>query len=121
VQWLDTQIGKRVARETVYKHRDHIAHPKDRVVTAVARRQAQGSLPQVSSDEQFLNAIQSIALRKAMEDPDQVTISHGLKATQIKQQAKDRTSAVIIAIQNIITQGRIVPDIEGEVRDVTEE
>ena len=117
--WLRERVEnfKDISNPTIYKHREHVKHPKDRVVSVVEKRKREGNyLPQRTSEQQFLDSIITLGYDKAMNDPDSVTIDHALKATQIKSQAKQKGDAHNVLVQiftgNVPSLGGMV--IEGE-------
>jgi hypothetical protein len=116
-EWLVSHVDmKPVNRQTIYSHRNHVRHPKDRLVRAVDRRQMEhGSQPARVSEQEFLDAVIALGQQRAMSDPESVTIDHALKATQIKAQSKSKGNAHNVLIQ--LFTGRM-PDglnvIEGE-------
>ena len=124
-EWLDSKgliqsdadgRKKLIDRGTVYKHRDHVRDPKDRMVSAVAKRQLEhGSLPATVSEQEFLDAVIAMGHARAQANPEAVTIDHALKATQIKAQSKSQGSAHQMLVQ--IFTGRMPAEatvIEGE-------
>ena len=118
-EWLAKYEIKPVDRATVYNHRNHVRNPKDRMVSAVAKRQLEhGSLPARVSEQQFLDAVIAMGHERAMADPEAVTIDHALKATQIKAQSKNKGDAHNILIQLFtgrMPEGAFV--VEGEFRE----
>lgn len=116
-KWLTSHADTHaVDRKTIYNHREHVRSPKDRIVNAVARRQAEhGTLPARVSEGAFLDAVIALGQARAMADPESVTIDHALKATQIKAQSKSKGNAHQVLIQ--LFTGRM-PDglnvVEGE-------
>ena len=120
-EWLHSRIDMKhnVDRKTIYNHREHVRNPKDRIVNAVARRQAEhGSLPARVSEGAFLDAVIALGQARAMADPESVTIDHALKATQIKAQSKSKGDAHAVLIQ--LFTGRMPPSmtvIEGEYQE----
>lgn len=103
-------------RQTWYSHRKHVMHPKDRIVSAVAKRTMEhGVQPATVSEDQFLDSLIKIGNQKIAADPDAVTIDQALKAVQIKKNAGTKKDAhqTLIAI---FTGTRELDDtIEGEV------
>ncbi len=122
--WLETRELPTFNRQTWYKHRRHVMHPKDRVVTAVVKRELlHGTNPQTVSEDAFLDALVAIGNRKATENPDEVTIDHALRAVQIKQAAKSAGTggmSILIAVLTDRTSAPQMSVIEGEVREVRE-
>lgn len=112
-EWLATKLDLHVpiSDPTIYAHRKHVLHPKDRVVSIAAKRAKEGRhLPQVTTEQGFLDSIIAMGHQKAMDDPEAVTIDHALKATQIKNQSKDKGNAQNVLVQ-IFTQGAPEDDI----------
>jgi hypothetical protein len=118
--WLvEKGIDLSTSRPTLYAHREHVKHPKDRLVNAVQKREIEhGTVPATVTNEEFLNTLIAIGHRRAAANPDEVTIDQALKATQIKQNAKEKGNAQAVLV-NIFTSGAQEPTIiEGEVREV---
>lgn len=119
--WLARRVEgfQDVSRNTIYSHREHVMNPKDRLIGAVQKRQLEGGIqPQMTSEEDFLDAVIALGQQKALADPEAVSIDHALKATQIKRQSsKGGTQQVLIQLLT----GRRPPDvpfIEGEAKEV---
>lgn len=114
--WLKTHYGFSVNRQTIYSHVKHVQDPADRVVTAVAKRQAQGNfLPRVASNEQYLEAIRDLGYQRAVASPEEVTIDHGLKAAQILASQKRSGGDIVILLAKIMSGGEQSFDIiEGQ-------
>jgi hypothetical protein len=117
--WLASRQVATVNKETIYKHRKHVQNPKDKFVTAIARReQAHGVQPARVSEQDFLDAVVSQGLRRVIDSPDEVTINHALKATQIKTASKSKGDAHNILIQ--LFTGRVpagMAVLEGEYQE----
>lgn len=122
--WLKSQYDVSATRQTIYTHRDeHLTRPEDRVVTAVQKQRESGKmLPRVSTNEQYLEAIRDLGYQKAVENPDEVTIDHGLKAAQILASQKRGGGDTIILLAKVLTGGA-TPEviIEGQARDITDQ
>ena len=119
-EWLaEKGLGIQASRPTVYEHRKHVMHPKDRLVQAVQKREIDhGSVPANVTDDEFTQTIIALGQRRALENPDEVTIDQALKATQIRQNRKDKGNAQAVLV-NIFTGGPSGdPVIEGEVKEV---
>lgn len=120
--WLTRQIPgwAGVSENTVYKHRNHVQHPQDKLVTAVRRAEQRAvTVAPRSSPDEFLDALVSIGMKKAVENPDDVTIDQALKAASIQKQAKAPANAGINILIALMT-GNAAPSVEGEYVDVTE-
>lgn len=110
----------KVNRQTVYQHREHVKHPNDRMVTAIAKREAEhGVQPQQVSADEFLDALILQGQRKVASDPDSITISDALKAVGIKKGAGKETRAQMVLVQ-LMTGGpaeeATITVVEGEVQ-----
>lgn len=121
--WLESKDLKPVDRLTVYKHREHVASPKDRMVSAVAKHQAeQGVVPAKVSEEEYLEAIVSAAAMRLQADPGAVTIDQGIKAAQVRGTLKNKGQNIALSL--IFTgqyqiSGQSDPQIiEGEAREI---
>ena len=119
-EWLaEKGLDLSTSRPTLYEHRKHVMHPKDRLVNAVQKREIDhGTVPATVSNDEFLNTLIAIGHRRAAANPEEVTIDQALKATQIKQNAKEKGNAQAVLV-NIFTSG--APEatvIEGEVKEV---
>lgn len=124
--YLIKNVGAGVNRQTIYSHIKHVQNPKDRLVTAVQKRQRTGGfLPAKVSEDQFLDALVASAHQRAVENPDEVTIDHGLRAAQIKAQAKTKGGDVINTLVQIFTSPTALPALtegitEGVFTEVSE-
>jgi len=108
-------------RQTYYNHREHVAHPKDRMVTAIAKREAEhGVQPQQVDENQFLDSLIAMGQRKIEADPDSVSIGDALKAVSIKKSSGKMGNAQAVLVQ-IMTGGPTEPTIvvEGEVQEIS--
>lgn len=109
------------SRQTFYTHKDeHMTRPEDRIVSAVEKAQRKElMLPRVSSNEQYLEAIRDIGYQRAVENPEEVTIDHGLKAAQILASQKRGGGDTMILLAKFFTGGD-APEviIEGEAREL---
>jgi len=121
-EWLAERIEdfKPVNRQTIYSHRDHVRHPKDRMVRAIQKRAMEhGVQKQRVSEQEFLDAVIAYGQANAEADPESITIDHALKAASLKMQSKQKGQAhqtlVAIFTGNYDTQDII----EGEVTKVS--
>ena len=118
--WLAGKVEghKPVNRQTIYSHRDHVRHPKDRMVRAIQKRTMEhGVQKQRVSEQEFLDAVIAYGQANAEADPESITIDHALKASQLKMQSKQKGQAhqTLVAIFT----GNHDPDIiEGEAKEV---
>lgn len=107
-----------VDRNTVYNHkRKHITSPQDRLVNHANKQRKKGELIVQSTPQEFLQAVQDLAYQKIVDDPDAVTVEHGLKAAQVQMQARDKPQNVQILLAQVFTQN--APElIEGEWKEL---
>lgn len=102
--WLETNAGMKPDRRTVYNHKGHIAHPKDKLVSQVAAQRAQGTLPAKASEEEYLDAVLAAAMQVVIDNPDSVTIEHGLKAASARMAAKASRQGQTISLTLALTK-----------------
>ena len=116
-EWLEQHGSAKVDRGTVYSHREHVRNPRDRMVSAVAKRTAElGVMPAKVSEDEYLEAIIAAASVKVQSDPQAVTIDQGLKAAQIRSNMKSKGQDLNVLIA--MFTGKVPDDtIEGEFRD----
>lgn len=125
--WLQRQIEgwKVVSDITVYKHRKHVQRPEDKLVTAVRRTQQRAlTVAPKSSPDEFLNAVVSAGMTKVIENPEDVTLDHALRAAQVLKTAKsDQRGGLNVLIGIFTNQSNFqLPDqmIDADYVDVTE-
>jgi len=104
--WLEANVGKRWDRRVITAHgKDHISHPRDRIVSAVERRQSQGTLPANVSEDDFQRAVVAAAHQRLLDEPDAITIDQGLKAAAAMQAAKQSRQSGINVLVMTLTRG----------------
>ncbi len=116
--WLEKVGVGAFTRQTLYKHKKHVMNPQDRLVNAVQRRQKQGYLPQTSTKGEFLDSIVAVAHQRVIDNPSEVTIEHGLRAEQIRLQAKASKTAGLNLLVAFMTRGAPEDFIEGVATEV---
>lgn len=120
--WLKANYDISVTRQTIYTHRDeHMTRPEDKIVSAVEKAQRKElMLPRVSSNEQYLEAIRDIGYQRAVENPEEVTIEHSLRAVQIMESSSKRGGGNITILLAKVFTGGESPEviIEGEAREL---
>jgi len=119
-EFLTSKGLRGVDRQVVYNHRKHVMHPKDKLVSAVKKRDLErGPAPQQVSEDEFLDSLVNVGLRKVQSDPDSVTIDQALKAVQIKKNSGKMGSGIQVLV-GLMTGGPRQPTddivIEGEVK-----
>ncbi len=116
--WLEKVGIGAFTRQTIYKHKKHVFHPQDRLVNAVQRRQMKGTLPATTTKGEFLDSIVAVAHQRVIDNPDEVTIEHGLRAEQIRLQAKASKTAGLNLLVAFMTRGAPEDFIEGVATEV---
>lgn len=118
-EWLEERGIKPVDRATVYRHRKHVMHPKDRLVNAVQKRERDhGTVPANVTEDTFLQSIVAVGAKKVAENPEEVTIDQALKAAQIRSNMQKKGTDINVLV-NVMTSGDpqdVV--IEGEATEV---
>ena len=106
-----------VAKETLYGHRKHLEHPQDRMVTAVQKTQQKvvEAGPQ-SSPTEFLEAVVQVGMKRAIENPEEVTLDHALRAAQALSSQRSASSGMSMLIAAITGAGQMknVTIIDGD-------
>lgn len=115
--------GEGWSRQTFYEHKRHSKSPEMRVIQAaqLVRSGEKGVAISKRSNTDVLEAIRDIGAQRALDNPDNVSIDHSLKAIQILEGRKDRGSdALNILVQFTVGQPPVVI-IEGTAREVPPE
>jgi hypothetical protein len=119
VEWCATHNFK-VTRQKLADHKQHITDPKETLVEHARRNPA---IKNGVSNDEFLQAIVDIASSRIAENPDEVTLTHALKAAQIRESRKQSQSNVLILLAQA-SRGRLTAPqeelIEGDWRPVEE-
>lgn len=115
-----TAFGFTFARQTWYAHVKHAQSSDKRVIQAaeLVRSGEKGLTITKRSNTDVLEAIRDIGAQRALDNPDNVSLDHSLKAIQILEGRKDRGSdALNILVQFTVGQPPAVI-IEGTAREV---
>lgn len=98
------QPGAVASKETIYNHRKHVMHPQDKVVTAVQRseQRALQTKPQADPDT-FLQAVVSTGMQRAIDNPEEITIDHALRAAQALNQSSGSAKGGIAVLIGLVT------------------
>ena len=106
------------SKPTFYDHKRHITHP---LITAQKAALMNPTIvPQTNRG--FLEAVRDIGIRKAIDNPESVTIDHGLKAVSIMESNKKPIENVFILIaKEMANPDRYRDAIEGEFEVIEEE
>lgn len=106
-----------VAKDTLYSHRKHLEHPQDRMVSAVQKtQQAVVEAGPQSSPTEFLEALVSVGHKRVMENPEEVSIDHALRAAQQLSSQRSASSGMSMLIAAITGAGQMknVTIIDGD-------
>lgn len=103
-EWLTRNVGKPFDRRVIYNHREHVRHPRDRVVNAVQRQQAKGTLPASVTEEEYMDAVLAAAMQRVIDDPESVTIDQGIKVATAKAAAKASRGGAQVTLQIALTR-----------------
>lgn len=123
--WNSRQINEWLAkfevsadRGTIRRHKlYHISSPQDRLVNHANKARRKGELIKNSTPQEFLQAVQDLALQKITDDPSAVTVDHGLKAAQVQMQARQGPKDVQIILAQVFT-GNAPELVEGEWKEL---
>lgn len=127
-QWLEANVDMAPDRRTIYNHKKHVQNPKDRLVSQVAAQRAKGTLPAKVTDDEYWDAVLAAAMQQVVENPESVTIEHGLKAAAARSAAKATRAGAQITLQFALTQPLTEPpallvgdgSIEGDYSELVE-
>lgn len=116
--------GERWDRKTWYAHKKHALTGEALLITAAEKVRRDSALTvrdiKKSSNTELLEAIRDLGMARALQNPEDVTIDHSLKAVQIMESRKDKGGdSLNILVQFTVGQPPAYV-IEGEARDVTE-
>lgn len=113
-----SNLGLTFTRHTFYKHKDdHVTHP---LITAVKRAQ-RNPLVVPKSNHGALEMIRELGMRKAVDNPEEVTIDHALKAAQILQASEKKGDNILVVLAKAVMAeppDDIAGLIEGEYEEV---
>ena len=121
-EWLVGQGLDAVDRGVLYRHRKHVMHPKDRLVSSVQKREVErGVQPQQVNEDAFLDSLINLGNARIVADPGAVTVDQALKAVQIKKGSGKMGSGIQVLV-GLMTGGPSRSDdtvIEGEVQVIS--
>lgn len=101
-------------RQTWYSHLEHITHPL--VTAADAARSKPVVVPKTNIGG--LEMIRDIALTRAAEHPEEVTVDHGLKALSELNRQQRGTDDVLIVFAKVISGDQPAEVIVGEWHEI---
>jgi len=100
------------AKATFYTHKSHATSP---LITDAEAARKNPVVPQ--SNKAVLEAIRDIGMKKALENPDSVTVNQALRAASILAEKEGKHESVLIVLAKAL-QGTPPELIEGSWREV---
>jgi hypothetical protein len=101
-------------RQTWYAHLEHITHP---LVTAVEESKRHPVVvPKTNTG--VLEAIRDLGIRRAIENPEEVTVDHALKAATELNRKQTSTDEVLIVFAKVLSGEQPAEVIVGEWREL---
>lgn len=92
VEWCKAH-GFSVTRQKLADHRKHITDPKETLVDHARRNPA---IKNGVTNDEFLQSVIDIAASRIAENPDEITLTHALKAAQIRESRKQQQPNVLV-------------------------
>lgn len=108
-----TEFDWKFSKATYYSHKAHATSP---LLTDAEKARKSPVVP--TSNKAVLEAIRDIGMKKALENPDSVTVNQALRAASILAEKEGRHESVLIVLAKAL-QGTPPELIEGTWRDVT--
>ena len=102
------EAGFRFSKGTFFKHKAHATSP---LLTDAEKARKNPIVP--SSNKAVLEAIRDLGMKKALENPDAVTVSQALRAASILADKEPRQEGILVVLAKEL-QGRPPEVIEGE-------
>lgn len=108
-------------RQTWYGHKPHASTAIEKFVQTTQVQVADKPVQiKKTSNTEFLETVRDIGMAKAINDPSSVTIEQALKATQVLEGRKDKSSDSIKILIGIVTgHSPSIEVVEGEAREVS--
>ena len=106
------EYGLSFSKGTFLRHKAHITSPL--ITAAEEARSNPAILPQ--SNRAVLEMIRDLGVKKAMENPDDITVNHALRAAKILQDAEGKQEAILVVLAKVV-QGE-PPMIEGTYKEI---
>lgn len=86
-------------RQTWYAHVTHITHP---IVSAV-KKASQNPIVVPKTNTGVLEAIRDLGIRRAVENPEEVTVDHALRAASELNRKQSGTDNVLIVFAKVLS------------------
>ena len=117
-EWCGKQ-GFAITRQKLGDHKAHITDPR---TTFVEKARRNPEIRNGVTNDEFLQAVIDAAASRAELDPDAITITHGLKAVQVREARKEKSINVLLLLAETFTGKRLEqrpqPMIEGSWSEV---
>ena len=119
-EYTQDKWGFSANRQTWYSHKKHITAPEDKVVSLVARKKSEMPVIRKTTNRQFLEAVRDLGMTRAMDNPEEISIDHALKATQILENSREKSGDITLILARVVMDRMSPADVivEGEVVEV---
>lgn len=107
------EVGLKFAKATFYNHKSHATSP---LLTDADKARKNPVAPQ--SNRAVLEAIRDMGMKRALENPDSVTVNQALRAASILAEKESKKDSILVVLAKAL-QGEAPELIEGEFSDVT--
>lgn len=101
-------------RQTFYGHKKHVTHPL--VTHAKAAQENPVVVPKTNRG--VLEAIRDIGMQRAVENPDEVTVDHALRAAAELNKTENKADGALMILIKTISGGQAPEVIEGDWSEV---
>lgn len=101
-------------RQTFYNHKKHITSP----LITHARAAQENPVVAPKTNRGVLEAIRDIGMKRAMENPDEITVDHALRAAAELNKTENKTENWMVVLAKTIAGGPATEVIEGEFSEV---
>lgn len=107
------EVGFTFAKGTFYNHKSHATSP---LLTDADKARKNPVVPQ--SNRAVLEAIRDLGMKRALENPESVTVNQALRAASILAEKESKQEHILVVLAKEL-QGPMPELIEGEYTDVT--
>lgn len=101
LRWAKDKYDFTFTRQTLYTHKEHLKAPEEKVIEAAGRVRREKVIPK--TNREFLEAVRDLAISNALDDPDSVTLEHGLKAASILESSKQKQGDITLILAQVVT------------------
>lgn len=103
-------------RQTFYSHKKHITHP----LVTHAENARKHPVVAPKSTRGVLEAIRDIGMQRALDNPEEVTVDHALRAAAELNRTENKTDSALVILMKAIS-GQAAEVIEGEFTELSME